>query len=78
MVRFQNSARTIMLAGGGLALAPVLMVYGVLARFQHGVSPANDLFGHMDRYLVQAEIGGAVLATGIVLRLIGVASSHKR
>lgn len=77
MVRFQNSARTIMLAGGGLALVPLLMVYVVLARFQGGVSPANDMFGHMDRYMMQAEIGGALLAVGVVLRIIGLSLSRK-
>ncbi|MFT3995805.1 MAG: hypothetical protein QM667_00235 [Asticcacaulis sp.] len=72
MARFKFSARTMMLAGGGLMLAPLLMIYVVLGRIQGGVSPAAEMFGHFDRYWLQAEIGGFVLAVGVVLRLVGL------
>ncbi len=72
MVRFKSSSRTMMVLGGALAFAPLVMIYIVLGQVQHGVSYANEMAGHFTRYQFQAEIGGFLLAIGAVLRLAGL------
>jgi|GEM_PF-1986902 len=72
MVRFKSSARTIMVLGAAVAFAPLLMIYVVLAKLQGGFSPAAEMAGHFDRYWLQAELGGFLLAVGVVLRLAGL------
>lgn len=61
-----------MVLGGALAFAPLVMIYIVLGQLQGGVSYANEMAGHFTRYAHQAEIGGFLLAVGAVLRLVGL------
>ncbi len=61
-----------MVLGGALAFAPLVMIYIVLAQLQHGVSYADDMAGHFTRYAHQAEIGGFLLAIGAVVRIAGI------
>lgn len=72
MVRFKSSSRTIMVLGGALAFAPLVMIYIVLGQLQGGVSYANEMAGHFTRYAYQAEIGGFLLAIGAVVRIAGI------
>jgi len=55
-----------------MAIAPLIMIYGVVGQLQGGVSPGNELAGHLSRYQLQAEWGGFLLAVGVVLRLAGL------
>lgn len=61
-----------MVLGGALAFAPLVMIYIVLGQLQHGVSYADEMAGHFTRYAHQAEIGGFLLAIGAVVRIAGI------
>jgi hypothetical protein len=71
MVRFKFTARTLTLAGIGLALVSVSMSE-LMALTLNGGNTTEALGGHLMRYESQAVLGVMVLTTGLLLRGLGL------
>ncbi|WP_140984154.1 hypothetical protein [Asticcacaulis tiandongensis] len=72
MSRFKFTSRTLMIMGGALMTAPLILLYVIVGALNDGMSLADPVSGHLDRYELQAEAGLAILLIGAALRGLGM------
>jgi len=72
MSRFKFTARTLMILGACLMVAPLFLLYVIVGALEHGVSLADPVSGHLGRYTLQAEAGLALVVVGAALRGLGI------
>lgn len=77
MARFKFSARTTMIMGSALMIAPVGILLAVYLSAGQLPSTTYDMSGHFGRYEVQAQIGAGILFAGLLLRLLGLMWSDR-
>lgn len=77
MARFKFSARTTMIMGSALMIAPVGILLTVFMSAGQLPSSTYDMSGHFGRYQAQAEIGAGILTAGVLLRLFGLLWSDR-
>ncbi|MFT4089764.1 MAG: hypothetical protein QM645_03455 [Asticcacaulis sp.] len=72
MSRFKFTSRTLMILGGCVMLAPLVLLFIIVGAMNDGVSLAAPVSGHLNRYELQAEAGLMVLLAGVCLRGLGI------
>ncbi|MDC7676091.1 hypothetical protein [Asticcacaulis machinosus] len=77
MARFKFSARTTMILGSALMIAPIGILLAVYVSVGQLPSTTYDMSGHFGRYEMQAQIGAGVLFAGLLLRLFGLMWSDR-
>lgn len=77
MSRFKFSARTTMIMGSALMIAPAGILLAVYLSAGQLPSTTYDMSGHFGRYEAQAQIGTGILFAGLLLRLLGLMWSDR-
>ncbi|OYW75199.1 MAG: hypothetical protein B7Z26_11100 [Asticcacaulis sp. 32-58-5] len=77
MARFKFSARTTMILGSALMIAPVGILLAVYLSAGQLPSTTYDMSGHFGRYEAQAQIGAGILFAGLLLRVLGLMWSDR-